>query len=175
MPVEMTAYVIEEYGDPDVFTETTLEVPEPGPDEIRVEVEASVSTRSITRFDRVRCPTSPPNSRRRSTVTCRASSTRSARTSRRLQQATRCTACPAVRADRARSPTTSSATPAPSRTHRSRSRSRRPPPPRSSRSPRGNCSPTRRAWMAARTCSSTAAAAASGTSPSNWPMRSARP
>jgi len=41
MPVEMTAYVIEEYGDPDVFTETTLEVPEPGPDEIRVEVEAS--------------------------------------------------------------------------------------------------------------------------------------
>ncbi|WP_435102119.1 zinc-binding dehydrogenase [Halarchaeum sp. P4] len=38
---EMTAYVIEEYGDPDVFTERTVEVPEPGPDEIRVEVVAS--------------------------------------------------------------------------------------------------------------------------------------
>lgn len=41
MPAEMTAYVIEEYGDPDVFTQRSLEVPEPGPDEIRVSVEAS--------------------------------------------------------------------------------------------------------------------------------------
>ncbi|WP_226479638.1 zinc-binding dehydrogenase [Natrinema amylolyticum] len=41
MPAEMTAYVIEEYGDPDVFTETTREIPEPGPDEIRVAVAAS--------------------------------------------------------------------------------------------------------------------------------------
>ncbi|SEV83367.1 NADPH2:quinone reductase [Natrinema salifodinae] len=37
----MTAHVIEEYGDPDVFERTTVEVPEPGPDEIRVAVEAS--------------------------------------------------------------------------------------------------------------------------------------
>ncbi|RKD97717.1 NADPH2:quinone reductase [Halopiger aswanensis] len=37
----MTAYAIEEYGDPDVFEETTREVPEPGPNEIRVEVVAS--------------------------------------------------------------------------------------------------------------------------------------
>ncbi|AEH37300.1 zinc-binding dehydrogenase [Halopiger xanaduensis] len=41
MPTEMTAYAIEEYGDPDVFEETTVEVPEPGPNEIRVEVVAS--------------------------------------------------------------------------------------------------------------------------------------
>ncbi len=41
MPSEMTAHVIEEYGDPDVFTETTREVPEPGPAEVRVEVVAS--------------------------------------------------------------------------------------------------------------------------------------
>ncbi|MDG5817373.1 zinc-binding dehydrogenase [Natronococcus sp. A-GB7] len=38
---EMTAYVLEEYGDPDNFTETTVEVPEPGPEEIRVEVAAT--------------------------------------------------------------------------------------------------------------------------------------
>ena len=41
MPAEMTAYVIEEYGDPDVFQRTTAEVPEPGPEEIRVDVAAS--------------------------------------------------------------------------------------------------------------------------------------
>ena len=41
MSDEMTAYAIEEYGDPDVFEETTVEVPEPGPDEIRVEVAAT--------------------------------------------------------------------------------------------------------------------------------------
>ncbi|WP_459889879.1 zinc-binding dehydrogenase [Halostagnicola bangensis] len=41
MSSEMTAHVIEEYGDPDVFTKTTTDVPEPGPDEIRVEVVAS--------------------------------------------------------------------------------------------------------------------------------------
>lgn len=41
MPSEMTAYVIEEYGDPDVFTKTTTDVPEPNPNEIRVEVVAS--------------------------------------------------------------------------------------------------------------------------------------
>ena len=37
----MTAHVIEEYGDPDVFTETTVETPDPGPEEVRVEVVAS--------------------------------------------------------------------------------------------------------------------------------------
>ncbi|MWG36892.1 zinc-binding dehydrogenase [Halomarina oriensis] len=36
-----TAYVIEEFGDPDVFTETTVEVPDPGPEEVRVSVVAS--------------------------------------------------------------------------------------------------------------------------------------
>ncbi len=41
MSPEMTAHVIEEYGDPDVFTRTTRDVPEPAPDEIRVEVVAS--------------------------------------------------------------------------------------------------------------------------------------
>ncbi|MFP8954293.1 zinc-binding dehydrogenase [Natrialbaceae archaeon A-arb3/5] len=41
MSSEMTAYVIEEHGEPDVFTETTVERPEPGPEEIRVEVVAS--------------------------------------------------------------------------------------------------------------------------------------
>jgi NADPH2:quinone reductase len=38
---ETTAYVIEEYGDPDTFTERTVDVPDPGPDEIRVSVVAS--------------------------------------------------------------------------------------------------------------------------------------
>ena len=38
---ETTAYVIEEYGDPDVFTERTVDVPDPGPDELRVSVVAS--------------------------------------------------------------------------------------------------------------------------------------
>jgi NADPH2:quinone reductase len=38
---EMRAYVIEEFGDPDVFTETTVDVPEPGPEEVRGEVRAS--------------------------------------------------------------------------------------------------------------------------------------
>ena len=37
----MTAHVIEEYGAPDVFTETEQPVPEPDPGEIRVEVVAS--------------------------------------------------------------------------------------------------------------------------------------
>ncbi len=37
----MTAYVIDEFGDPDVFTERTVEVPDPGPDEVRVEVRAT--------------------------------------------------------------------------------------------------------------------------------------
>lgn len=41
MPSEMTAHVIKEYGDPDVFTQTTIDVPKPDPDEIRVEVVAS--------------------------------------------------------------------------------------------------------------------------------------
>ncbi|WP_160134773.1 zinc-binding dehydrogenase [Halococcus salsus] len=41
MTDEMTAYVIEEYGDPDVFTRTTREVPEPEANEIRVSVTAS--------------------------------------------------------------------------------------------------------------------------------------
>jgi NADPH:quinone reductase len=41
MTDEMTAYVIEEYGDPDVFTRTTREVPEPEANEIRVDVTAS--------------------------------------------------------------------------------------------------------------------------------------
>ncbi|WP_435070156.1 zinc-binding dehydrogenase [Haloplanus sp. C73] len=41
MPSEMDAYVIEEFGDPDVFQQTTTEVPDPAPDEIRVEVVAS--------------------------------------------------------------------------------------------------------------------------------------
>ncbi|MFC5973100.1 zinc-binding dehydrogenase [Halomarina salina] len=37
----MTAYVVEEYGDPDVFSRTTVERPDPAPDEIRVSVVAS--------------------------------------------------------------------------------------------------------------------------------------
>ncbi|QLC35005.1 zinc-binding dehydrogenase (plasmid) [Halarchaeum sp. CBA1220] len=41
MPSEMTAYVVEEYGDPDVFTERRVDVPDPAPDEVRVEVAAS--------------------------------------------------------------------------------------------------------------------------------------
>ncbi|UPM45234.1 zinc-binding dehydrogenase [Halocatena salina] len=41
MTSEMTAYVIEEHGDPDVFTRTTTNVPDPAPNEIRVEVVAS--------------------------------------------------------------------------------------------------------------------------------------
>lgn len=38
---EMTAYVLKEYGDPNGFERTTVDVPEPGPDEIRVEVAAT--------------------------------------------------------------------------------------------------------------------------------------
>ncbi|OVE85687.1 zinc-binding dehydrogenase [Natronolimnobius baerhuensis] len=41
MASEMRAFQIEEYGDPDVFEASTVEVPDPGPDEIRVEVVAS--------------------------------------------------------------------------------------------------------------------------------------
>ncbi|WP_339103097.1 zinc-binding dehydrogenase [Haloterrigena salinisoli] len=41
MSSEMTAHVIEEFGDPDVFERTTVDVPEPGPNEIRVEVVAT--------------------------------------------------------------------------------------------------------------------------------------
>ncbi|RRJ31593.1 zinc-binding dehydrogenase [Halocatena pleomorpha] len=41
MASEMTAYVIEEHGDPDVFARTTTDVPDPAPNEIRVEVVAS--------------------------------------------------------------------------------------------------------------------------------------
>ena len=41
MTSEMTAYTIEEYGNPDVFTETTVEIPDPEPDEIRVATVAS--------------------------------------------------------------------------------------------------------------------------------------
>jgi NADPH2:quinone reductase len=41
MPAEMSAQVIEEYGDPDVFTQATVEIPDPGPNEIRVNVTAS--------------------------------------------------------------------------------------------------------------------------------------
>ncbi|SEA35712.1 NADPH2:quinone reductase [Haloplanus vescus] len=41
MPSEMDAYTIAEFGDPDVFEQTTVEVPDPAPDEIRVEVVAS--------------------------------------------------------------------------------------------------------------------------------------
>jgi NADPH2:quinone reductase len=41
MPSEMTAHVIEEFGDPDVFTEASVEVPEPDDTEIRVDVTAS--------------------------------------------------------------------------------------------------------------------------------------
>ncbi|ESP89965.1 Zn-dependent oxidoreductase, NADPH:quinone reductase [Candidatus Halobonum tyrrellensis G22] len=37
----MTAYVIEEYGDPNVFERTSVEVPDPGPEEVRVDVAAS--------------------------------------------------------------------------------------------------------------------------------------
>ncbi|SFS80774.1 zinc-binding dehydrogenase [Halostagnicola kamekurae] len=41
MSSEMTAHVIEEYGDPEVFEKTTRDVPEPESEEIRVEVVAS--------------------------------------------------------------------------------------------------------------------------------------
>ncbi len=41
MTSEMTAHVIESFGDPDVFERTTVETPDPGPEEIRVEVVAS--------------------------------------------------------------------------------------------------------------------------------------
>ncbi|QSW99564.1 zinc-binding dehydrogenase [Haloterrigena alkaliphila] len=41
MASEMTAHVIEEFGDPDVFERTTVDVPDPGPEEIRVEVVAT--------------------------------------------------------------------------------------------------------------------------------------
>ena len=41
MPAEMSAHVIEEYGDPDVFTQATVEIPDPGPNEIRINVTAS--------------------------------------------------------------------------------------------------------------------------------------
>ncbi|MFB6195326.1 MAG: zinc-binding dehydrogenase [Haloplanus sp.] len=41
MPTEMTAHVIEGFGDPDVFTTSTRPVPTPGPNEIRVAVAAS--------------------------------------------------------------------------------------------------------------------------------------
>lgn len=41
MTTEMGSYVIEEYGDPDVFTKTRVEKPAPAPNEIRVEVVAS--------------------------------------------------------------------------------------------------------------------------------------
>ncbi|WP_434521873.1 zinc-binding dehydrogenase [Halorubrum sp. AS12] len=40
MATEMTAFVIESYGDPDVFERTTREVPEPAADELRVDVAA---------------------------------------------------------------------------------------------------------------------------------------
>jgi NADPH:quinone reductase len=38
---QMNAYVIEEHGSPEAFTGRTIEVPEPGPDELRIEVVAS--------------------------------------------------------------------------------------------------------------------------------------
>jgi len=41
MPSEMDAYKIEDFGDPDVFERVTTDVPDPDPDEIRVEVVAS--------------------------------------------------------------------------------------------------------------------------------------
>jgi hypothetical protein len=41
MATEMTAFVIEPYGDPDVFERTTREVPEPAANELRVDVAAS--------------------------------------------------------------------------------------------------------------------------------------
>lgn len=41
MPAEMSAHVIEEYGDPDVFTRMTVKKPEPKPNEIRINVTAS--------------------------------------------------------------------------------------------------------------------------------------
>ncbi|MFD1643689.1 zinc-binding dehydrogenase [Halohasta litorea] len=41
MATEMTAFVIESYGDPDVFERTTRKVPEPAADELRVDVAAS--------------------------------------------------------------------------------------------------------------------------------------
>ena len=41
MPSEMDAYVIEEYGGPDAFERTTVDVPDPNPNEIRVAVAAS--------------------------------------------------------------------------------------------------------------------------------------
>ncbi len=41
MPAEMSAHVIEEYGDPNVFTQATVEIPDPGPNEIRINVTAS--------------------------------------------------------------------------------------------------------------------------------------
>jgi NADPH2:quinone reductase len=41
MPAEMSAHIIEEYGDPNVFTQTTVEIPNPGPNEIRINVTAS--------------------------------------------------------------------------------------------------------------------------------------
>ncbi|WP_225335243.1 zinc-binding dehydrogenase [Halomicrobium urmianum] len=41
MAEEMAAYVIEEYGDPDVFQRQTVEVPDPGPEEVRVDVAAT--------------------------------------------------------------------------------------------------------------------------------------
>ncbi|WP_058984696.1 MULTISPECIES: zinc-binding dehydrogenase [Halobacterium] len=37
----MTAYVVEEYGPPDVFEEATVDTPEPDPEEVRVEVAAT--------------------------------------------------------------------------------------------------------------------------------------
>lgn len=41
MPAETTAHVIEEYGDPDVFTRTTVEIPALEANEIRINVTAS--------------------------------------------------------------------------------------------------------------------------------------
>jgi len=176
MPVEMTAYVIEEYGDPDVFTETTLEVPEPGPDEIRVEVEASSLNPVDYKIRQGALPDFAPELP--ATLHCDVSGVVDAvgedvetfaagdevygmpgGAGRQGSLADYVVGHAGTFAHAPESIPLEEAAALP----------------RSSRSPRGNCSPTRRAWMAARTCSSTAAAAASGTSPSNWPMRSARP
>lgn len=41
MPAEMSGHVIEEYGDPNVFTRATVEMPNPEPNEVRTNVTAS--------------------------------------------------------------------------------------------------------------------------------------
>lgn len=61
MPAETTAHVIEEYGDPDVFTRTTVEIPALEANEIRINVTASSVNPVDYKIRQGRLPDFTPN------------------------------------------------------------------------------------------------------------------